>query len=118
MADNGTAGDTTTMTCISTGFPAPFIYWMKNGTNITDSDRVSIGVTEEVLNDDTFAVTSDLTISGLVLSDTDMYSCVATNFLAKFVIDESEKLLFTVLCKSLISSFMHRLLVTNLYRSS
>ena len=100
MAGNGTAGDTTTMTCISTGFPAPFIYWMKNGINITDSDRVSIGVTEEVLENDTFVVTSNLMISGLVLSDTDMYSCAATNYLAEFTIDESENVPFMVLCKS------------------
>lgn len=102
MADNGTAGDRTTMTCVSTGFPAPFIYWMKNGVNITSSDRVSMDMlTETVLEDDTFVVTRNLTINGLVLGDTDVYSCTATNFLANFTTDESVELPIEVLCKLL-----------------
>ena len=101
MAANGTAGDGTTMTCVSTGFPAPFIYWMKNGVNITASDRVSIDATEMALDDDTFIVTSNLMINGLVLSDTDVYSCATTNVLAEFTMDQSEELPITVLCECL-----------------
>jgi hypothetical protein len=80
---NGTAGDDVLMTCVATGFPAPAIRWLINGTSaetVTSKVRVSSETLEN--EEEQFDVTSRLTLSGLVLDDTNLYSCEAENLLA------------------------------------
>jgi len=71
-------GETTTLSCVSTGYPPPVVVWQRNGisltaTNITEMPTNMGNVTE---------VTANLTITNIHRGYTDNYTCLATNLLA------------------------------------
>lgn len=100
VPSNGTAGGTVELTCNATGYPLPVITWLKNNTVLMPGTTIT--TSSVVQQDETglYQVIANLSINGLILNDTDVYSCVAKNQLASFQSDVSRELQLTVLCKS------------------
>lgn len=96
---NGTAGDIVVMTCNTTGYPSPSISWFRNDSLLTSSHKVTISSVTVLEESGLFSVSSNLQINGLVLNDTNVYSCISVNNLASRQIDHSDELSLTVLCK-------------------
>ena len=99
---NVTAGDSTILTCISTGYPAPAISWLINDTLVVlDDNNGKMNIISNTIEegDGVYHVNSSLLITGLVINDTNVYSCVATNTLASLQTVTSDQLQLNVLCK-------------------
>ena len=85
-------------TCIARGFPTPTITWYRG---VMGADNMELTGTEESMTvmDGFIVVTSTLTISPVNRSDSDMYSCVATNNVLGSVRSDMRIFNLTVNCK-------------------
>ena len=68
------------LNCSARGFPLPSIRWKKAGTEIRSGNHVIISTT---FNADSLLVHSGLYIDNVVRSDTENYTCVASNLVNK-----------------------------------
>ena len=77
-----------TFECVATGIPPPSIYWLKNGTLLTDfmdySSRVTLSnhtdpEEVETLDGIIYSVSRTLTLNNTVNADSGTYACVADN---------------------------------------
>ena len=65
------------LTCTAAGIPPPQVQWFRNSLSLSQ-DRVN--TTESTIENATsYFTTSTIVLCDLELSDTDSYSCVATN---------------------------------------
>ncbi|GAB6028208.1 hypothetical protein CHUAL_002405 [Chamberlinius hualienensis] len=71
----GKCGDSITMDCSVTGWPAPSVTWLKDEEVIKPSDRVSTS--------DYVSGAHRLSIDNVTLEDSGVYKCVASNHLGK-----------------------------------
>ena len=121
VPENGTAGGSVTMTCNSTGVPAPSITWLKDNVQVSESmgENVISSITSE-LSSGIMSVTSSLQLLGLVLNDTGSYSCRADNDLARPQTEFSEEQNLTVLCKHnyVFNILSHYIILLLVFRSS
>ena len=74
------------MHCVIVGVPPPVVYWIKDGTNVTNS---SDGQRQIFLN-------GTLNIKSLAIKDSGQYSCVGFNDKGSV---ESSKVFIRVACK-------------------
>lgn len=72
-------GEDAVFTCHVTGYKMVTVTWTKDNTVLETDHRISTNVTEVVSPDDTITLTSQLTITDLILDDSGMYSCVASS---------------------------------------
>jgi len=66
------------LTCTAAGIPPPQVQWFRNSLSLSQDIRVN--TTESMVENATsYFTTSTIVLCDLELSDTDSYSCVATN---------------------------------------
>ena len=70
-------GETTTLSCVSTGYPPPVVVWQRNGINLTTTNSTEMSTNMGNVT----KVTANLTITNINRSYTDNYTCLATNLL-------------------------------------
>ena len=70
-----------TFECTATGIPAPIITWYRNGVifNQENDSRVTIAATTDLLDTLLYRVVETLTINTTQDSDSNTYSCRASN---------------------------------------
>ena len=91
-----TEGGMVTFTCTATGVPAPYFTWSPPD----DGDRISVNTDPAVIDSDGFiSVTSTLTISSLLKTDTGTYTCTANNTVMGSNIIMSRTFNITVNCE-------------------
>ena len=91
-----TEGDMVTFTCTATGVPAPSFTWSPPD----DGDRISVNTDPAVTDSDGFiSVTSTLTISSLLRTDTGIYTCTASNTVMGSNMMMSRTFTLTVSCE-------------------
>ena len=73
-------GQTTTLSCISTGYPPPLVVWERSGEML--SEHISISNTTMSTNIGNITeVTVNLTITNVSREDSGYYTCSSTNLL-------------------------------------
>ena len=70
-------GQTTTLSCTSTGYPAPVVVWQRNGDNLTTSNSTVVSTNVGNVTE----VTVNLTITDVTRDCTDNYTCSSSNLL-------------------------------------
>ena len=71
--------DDITLTCSSTGFPVPTIFWHHNDFAVTPLERVFFSNMSSY-----YQINSTLTIRTAMFNDTGTYSCTATSSIASY----------------------------------
>ena len=89
------ASSNATITCNATGFPAPNVTILKDGSLLAlNGQDLSVSFTSGSLHRSVSVV-----LTNLNFFDSGMYSCNATNYLASFQREMSQPSLYTVQCK-------------------
>ena len=73
-------GQTTTLSCISTGYPPPLVVWERSGEILSEHTSISNTTMSTNMGNIT-EVTVNLTITNVSREDTGYYTCSATNLL-------------------------------------
>ena len=94
------------MTCDATGYPAPVVSWLFNGSLLMTS---SLSETTLQSQDKTelYHVTSIIQLSYLTLSNTGLYLCSSSTYLKIMQEQKSDQRLLNVLCKKFYSCDIH-----------
>ena len=70
-------GETTTLSCVSTGYPPPVLVWQRNGINLITTNTTEMSTNMGNVTE----VTANLAITNINRGYTDNYTCLATNLL-------------------------------------
>ena len=89
-------GQTTTLSCISTGYPPPLVVWERSGEMLSEHTSISNTTMSTNMGNIT-KVTVNLTFTNVSREDTGCYTCSATNLLGGNIRNVS----FIVKCKYL-----------------
>jgi len=71
-------GETTTLSCVSTGYPPPVVVWQRSDISLTTTNTTEMSTNMGNVTE----VTANLTITNIHRGYTDNYTCLATNLLA------------------------------------
>ena len=75
MDTNVTTTEEFFLTCTASGYPAPFISWIHNSTDIDENDnRINVSKSNGLR-----FIMSTLAVTGAMMNDSGEYSCNATN---------------------------------------
>lgn len=95
VALTATTGDNATLSCTADGVPTPTILWLKDGQPV-----VTLLGNKFIISEDTQVISlrqfifearlSTLRIQDLAISDNGSYSCVASNSIGRYVVQQFE----------------------------
>ena len=96
-------GNTTTITCETSGYPPPTVVWNRIDGNLSDRVSVSDSVSVPTGNGNVTRVSVNLTIRNASREDTGVYTCSANNSIGS----DNRSINVTILCKFLVLHIMY-----------